>query len=419
MTTTDQTRIEQIANNWENFKQQNDERLKQIQKNNAADPITIHQLSKLNKAIDNYQNVVMNRGTQYQTANYRPMSAESCHAVQYLSGSSQNKYQQAFCNYIRKGVENEISDQCQDNLNACNIGSQQDCGYIVTSRMNDYIGDMIAQISPMRTIANVIEISGDIFDLVGCDKNSITAGWSEDTIAYTDSEKPLNIIKKSISTYQLYAQPKATQKLVDDPRIDIEIWLSDALIEVFATQENNAFINGDGVGKPKGILSACNDRNSINAQRRNNEQNKNINAQYNQLYITDDDIIRLFYSLPHNHTHNAKFLLGYDALQNIRMLKEKNSGRYIWQPDFSSKGMNTILGCEIVVSSDMPKVSDITPSVVFGDFKKAYQIVDRHGIRILRDPFTNKPFIKFFATKTVGGGVIDDNAIRFLKTSTV
>lgn len=399
------TKLEQISKNWEDFKKQNDERLKQIETKNVADPVTLHQLNKISQTIDNYQ-------ANLASATSRPFSSTMSNEI-YAFNNTVNKYQKAFCNYIRKGIETEISDAKNCSDNSCDM-NKQDAGYCVTARMTDFINHAVKESSIMRSICNVIEVSSDSVDLIDVDKNGVVAGWSENVIQQSDVADPLRVNKKTIQTHQLYAQPKATQKLVDDQCIDIELWLSQSLADVFAAQENDAFIKGDGNGKPRGILLSMDAKNTVNVQ--NTISSGESDRSKLQAAITDEDIMKLFYSLPNTYIRDAKFVVGRDAMQNIRMLKETATGRYLWQPDFSQKMSSTLLGHEILIAADMPTISEGFAPIMFGDFKRTYQIVDRHNIRILRDPFTHKPFIKFYATKTVGGAVINDDAIRFLKT---
>jgi HK97 family phage major capsid protein len=396
-------KLEQISKNWEDFKQQNDARLNQIESKNSADPITLHQLNKISDTIDRY-----NAQLNFATAGSRPLS--SIANEEYAFNNSETKYQKAFCNYVRKGVEGGI-ESCSTGV--CSIG-RNDAGYSITNRMSEFITSAIKEASIMRSICNVIQVSSDSVDLLDVDKGGIIAGWSENILTQSDAAQPLQVNKKTIATHQLYAQPKATQKLVDDQCIDIEMWLSQSLSDIFAEQENNAFIKGDGNGKPRGILLGMNNNNTINSQ---NQINKNeLDKLKLHSAINDEDIMKLFYSLPNTYLKDAKFIVSRDAMQQIRMLKESGTGRYLWQPDFANKMSSTLLGHDIYIAADMPNISEGYSAIMFGDFKRGYQIVDRHDIRILRDPFTHKPFIKFYATKTVGGDIMNENAIRFLKT---
>lgn len=392
----EKNRLEEIARNWEAFKTQNDLRLQQ----KSPDPITLEQMNKINTKLD----------AKGSFASERPYS--SLQGYQF-SIKPEDSYQRAFCSYVRKGAEAGLSD-----LNSCSGFSslgQEETGYSVTSRMSHFIHNSLKSNSIMRSLANVMQISTDSIDLLDLDKNGIVAGWTEKVIMESDSQDPIKVSKKTVKTHQLYAMPKATQKLVDDPYIDIELWLSEALAEVFALQENKAFIRGDGINQPRGILKAMNHENSL--QVNHPLSLHNTDAMKKQKALTDSDIMRLFYSLPSAFVREAKFLVGREAMQQIRMLKEESTGRYLWQPDLSKEMSSTLLGHEIFIANDLPEMNQKESSIIFADFKKAYQIVDRHDIRILRDPFTQKPFIKFYGTKTVGGEVMNSDAIRFLVTA--
>ena len=259
--------------------------------------------------------------------------------------------------------------------------------------------------SPMRKLATVTTVSGDALELIE-DPTEELCGWTEDMneILERTSSSSLSS-KKIINVHELYAQPKATQKMLDDPRVDVEKWLADRLAYAFNTYENKAFIHGDGLSKPRGILTYTDGDNRL--QKIFTNESGKINA---------DSLIHLFFSLKSKYTNNAKFLLSREALQQIRLLKNSN-GQYLWQAGLSESTPANILGAEFLVSSEMPDVGSGKTPIAFGDFKQGYQIVDRQGIRILRDPYTLKPFVKFYSTKRLGGDVIDSNAIKLLQVS--
>ena len=182
--------------------------------------------------------------------------------------------------------------------------------------------------------------------------------------------------------------------------------MSKKLSNIFIRQENIAFINGDGIGKPRGILS-YEDGNEWGKVERIKTESGELNS---------DDIIKLFFSIKEVYANDTNFLMSRDSLQKIRMLKDKN-GQYLWQPNLSEGNSSTILGSKVFVSTDMPGIEVGNLPIAFGNFKNAYQVIDRGDIRILRDPFTHKPYIKFYSTKKVGGDVINFEAIKLLQIS--
>ncbi len=206
----------------------------------------------------------------------------------------------------------------------------------------------------------------------------------------------------------MYAQPKATQKLIDDGSIDIEQWVARKVADKFARLEATAFISGDGTGKPTGILSytagtAWGDIQQV--------------VSGSDAAITGDSLLKLYYSLKDDYAKRATFLMHRSTVQAVRLLKDSTTGQYLWQPGLASGTPDTLLGVPVALAADMPVPASGSLSVALGDFKRGYLIVDRVGIRTLRDPFTAKPFVVFYTTKRVGGEVVDYEAIKLLKLS--
>ncbi len=387
-------KVNELATNWEKFKEINDRRIKEIEQKGAADSLTELHLKRLNDNIDYYQESL----NKIETALARPATEVKAE----YANINDSTHQKAFANYLRKGLEHGLIDIEQKQVKL----SDRNSGYLITNRMAVKIASTLSALSPIRKIVSVAEISSSALEIIE-DRIEAHAGWAQEAKDIDETPTP-PITKKIIPVHELYAQPKLTQKLIDDTTVDLEAWLANKLIDVFTRKENNAFINGDGQGKPKGILSyaAGKDWGSIE-QVHSGSSGK----------ITTESIVRLFFSLKEVYATNAKFLMSRDAVQAVRMLKDAVSGRYLWQPGFEAKTPDTLLGAEVIESADMPAIKDSSLSIAFGDFKHAYQIVDRQDIRILRDPFTNKPFIKFYTTKRVGGDIINFEALKLMKLS--
>ena len=384
------TKVNKLANIWEQFKSVNEKRLDEIEKKGSSDPLTLNQLKKMNESMNKYQDsldkieTVLNRpGTEKNM-----LKADDC------------EYKQAFCNYVKKGIEFEVANLEQKNLST---PGDKELGYSITYKMNEYISTLLTQNSPMRQISSVMEISSDALELIE-DREDGVSGWSQNSITSVEATNETIFTKKTILVHELYAQPKVTQKLIDDPRIDVEEWLSRKLANIFTKQENTAFISGDGVGKPKGILS----------YEDGTEWGKIERIKTTANTLDADDIIKLFFSIKEIYANDTNFLMSRDALQKIRMLKDTN-GQYLWQPNLSVNGKSSLFGADIKISTDMPNVGSEALPIAFGNFKSAYQIVDRGNMRVLRDPFTHKPYVKFYTTKKVGGDVINFDAIKLLE----
>lgn len=379
---------------WEQFKQVNDARLNEIERKGHADPLYDEHLHKISTALDNYKS----RLDHIETAYNRPSLAvgEEFKA----SDPHAREYGKAFCNYLRKGMDAGLEMM---QTKALSVGSDPDGGYLVTSAMSSKIIQAIFETSPIRQLSSVETISTEALELID-DHDQAVAGWVAETGSISETASP-TIAKKYIPTHQLYAQPKATQKLVDDSAIDVESWLSGKIADIFARKENTAFVSGNGVGQPRGILTYAAGTSWGQIQQVNSGSSGNVTA---------DAIINLFFSLKDAYAKRATFLMNRTVLQSVRLLKA-TTNEYLWQPSLAAGSPDTLMGVPVQMAADMPVAAANSLSVAVGDFKAAYQIVDRQGITILRDPFTEKPFIKFYATKRVGGDVINFDAIKIMK----
>lgn len=382
--TTVTTRMEQLANTWEHFKDHNDRRLCEIEKKGSADPLTIDAMNKMHFTMDRLKSLEL-AVTRPDLGSHEDLA----------SFESSRQHKSAFLNYIRKGVE---SDLLNIEKKALSISVDADGGFLVPQEISKKVIKLAQEISPMRQLASVEEISTDSLDVIE-DFNLATASWSATESAAVAETATPQIGRKTILVNELYAQPKATQRLIDDNQFNAESWLIEKLAEIFAKTENATFINGDGVGKPKGFLTYT-DIGTINS---------GVSAA-----VTADSIVRLVYSLKEDYIANATFLMNRQTVQQVRLLKD-TTNNYIWNPAFVSGKDDTLFGIPVKQAVDMPIPAANTNAIALADFKKAYQIVDRFGVRILRDPYTEKPFVKFYATKRIGGDVVCKDAIKFLK----
>lgn len=296
----------------------------------------------------------------------------------------------AFDNYIRKGITSEIITK------SLSTGGGEAGVAIIHDISKRIISEVNAK-SVMRELASIETISTSALDLI-LDDGNFASGWIGETEARIETNSS-KLKKKTIAVHELYAQPKATQKLMDDSAVDINAWLVEKLADSFVKAENQAFIVGDGDKKPFGILSN-NDIQKIDAEAK----------------VTPEILLKLINSLSEEHLANASFLMNRSTLADIQGLKD-DKGRFIWQQSLSDPLKQSIFGVPVYCSSHMPNVAEDSLSIAIGDFKAAYKIVDRAQIAIMRDPYTEKPFIKFYAVKRVGGDVVLPSAIKFAKFS--
>lgn len=387
-------RVASLGNAWEQFKQINDARLNEIERKGNADPLYNEHLNNISMALDNYKS----RLDTIETVYNRPVLGDD---INVKSSASHSEYSKAFRNYLRKGMDAGLEAL---QTKALSVGSDPDGGYLVTPHMSSKIVQSIFETSPMRQLASVETISSDALELID-DHDQAAAGWTAETGAITETSTP-TLAKRNIPTNELYAQPKATQKLVDDSAIDIESWLSAKIADIFSRKENTAFVSGNGVGQPRGILTYASGTGWGQIQQVTSGSSGAVTA---------DAIINLFYSLKDAYTKRANFLMNRTVVQSVRLLKQATTNQYMWQPGLAAGAPDTLMGVPVQMAADMPVAAANSLSIAVGDFESGYQIVDRRGINILRDPFTEKPFVKFYATKRVGGDVINFDAIKLMK----
>mgnify|MGYP001145587592 CR=1 FL=1 len=392
-------RLEKLGNSWEHFKQVNNERLLQLEKKSAIDPLTEIKLEKLNNTIEEQKSKI----NELEVAMARPYSN-----VEEYKSADDIQYKSAFNSYLKKGIEEQLANiEVKRDLTTTIDTSTSYGGYLLTPNIQKMVYDRIEDLCIMRKICSVQIISSASLEVL--DGTEIMPSWIGENGTVNDTDTNI-FTKKTINTHDLIAQPKVSQKLLDDAAIDLEEWLANRLGNDFAAAEENAFINGTGDtnNQPVGILTYVGKSDGIEV----------VTSSSESLSFDENDILDLYYSLGDRYVNDASFLLPRSAMKQIRTLKDNTSGQYLWNPALLAGATDTLLGCPIYQSSYMPAVDNGTKSIIFGDFSY-YQIVDRVGIRILRDPFTSKPYIRFYTTKRVGGDVINLNAFKGLITSTL
>ena len=355
-----------------------------------VDVLTTQKMSKMNDTIDEL--------TEFK------QKAEAALNRTYKGGEQgeskeDGEYKAAFNDYMRKGRECPALEQ-----KAMSVGVQADGGFLVTPAMSAEITKVIYESSPLRQLASVQVIGSDSLEIMQ-DIDELNAGWVSEQGNRPETNTP-QLGKRTIPVYELFAQPKATQKLLDDANVNIEQWLASKVAEKFARVEAASFINGNGTDKPHGILGYA---------------AGTVWGQIERVVsgasggFTTDGLINLFYMLKEDYVSNSSFLMNRQIVRALRLLKD-TTGQYIWQASLQAGQPDALLGRPIYQAKDMPStLVNGALAIAFGDFAQAYQIVDRVGIQTLRDPFTEKPFVKFYSTKRVGGAVKNFEAFKLLQ----
>jgi len=325
----------------------------------------------------------------------------------------------AVSTFIRKGEEGcsqKEMELIKAHTKSLSSGSDPAGGYAVIPEMDNQITRILYETSPMRQLAEVKQISTDQFERLQR-VDLAASGWADRDASDSTAPSTTPTYKKvSIKAFKQWAEPAISQDLIDDAFLDVEAELTLALATQMELTENTAFMSGNGVGQPQGILSYP--AGSWNAATPNTPAWGTIQqvVSGNASALTYAGIVNLVYSLKDGYLSRARFLANRLTVAQMRLLVD-GIGRPLWEPGMGSEPA-LFMGYPIMRAADMPTVQASALALAFGDFSRGYLIVDRIGTRILRDPFTSKPFVKFYTTKRVGGGVINFEAIKLQKIST-
>lgn len=294
---------------------------------------------------------------------------------------------------------------------ALNTAVNAEGGYLVDPQTAEQIQGVLRSSSSLRTIANVVNVEATSFDVL-VDHTDVGAGWATETAATTETDTP-QIERISIPLHELSALPKASQRLLDDTAFDIEGWLAGRIADKFARAEASAFVSGDGVDKPTGFLthSTVDD-----ASWTWGNLGYVITGTAGDFAAVNpaDAVVDLVYSLGARYRANASFVMNSKTAGAVRKMKDAD-GRFLWSDGLAAGEPARLMGYPVLIAEDMPDIATDAMAIAFGDFGSGYTIAERPDLRVLRDPFSAKPHVLFYATKRVGGDVSDFAAIKLLK----
>ncbi|WP_160005458.1 phage major capsid protein [Rhizobium sp. 18055] len=384
---------------FEAFKETNDTRLGEIEQKLTSDVVTRDKMDRINRAMDDQKKLL----DQLVLKKARPPLGRSA-----ASGAETTEHKAAFEQYIRRGDEAGLREI---EAKAMSSGSGADGGYLVPDETDTEIGRRLSVVSPVRSIATVRQVSGAVlkkpFSISG-----MAAGWVAETAARPQTSGA-QLAELTFPTMELYAMPAATQALLDDAAVDIEAWISGEVDTVFAEQEGTAFVSGDGINKPKGFLAYTAVADSAWSWGNLGYIATGAAGGF-KASGASDTLIDTIYSLKSGHRRNANFVMNRKTQAEVRKLKD-GDGRYLWQPPATAGEAASLVGFPVVEAEDMPDIAANALSIAFGDFRAGYLVVDRTGVRVLRDPYSAKPYVLFYTTKRVGGGVQDFEAIKLIR----
>ena len=294
---------------------------------------------------------------------------------------------------------------------ALSVGSDPDGGYLVPDETEKTVNRALKDISPIRAIAGIRQVSGSVYKRPFATSGAST-GWVAETAARPETNTP-TLAELAFPTMELYAMPAATSSLLDNSAVNIDEWLAEEVRLAFALQEGTAFVSGDGTNKPKGFLAYTNVDNASWTWGDIGFVKTGLDAGF-PASDPGDTLIDLMYAVKSGYRANAHFVMNRATQSVIRKMKD-GDGTYLWQPAATPGDAPILMGFPVAESEDMPDIASNSYSIAFGDFNRGYLIVDRVGIRVLRDPYSAKPYVLFYTTKRVGGGVQDFEAIKLLE----
>ena len=321
-------------------------------------------------------------------------------------------HQKAFNAYLRTGDDDGLRGLTLEGK-AMSTAVAADGGYLVDPQTSDRIQSLLLSTSSLRSIANVVQVEATSFDVI-VDRSEVGSGWATETAATTETATPV-IERISIKLHELAAMPKASQRLLDDSAFDVEGWLAEKIATRFTRAEAAAFINGDGVDKPRGILLPTKVADATWTWGNIGYIPTGAAADFATTNAVDC-IVNLVYALGADYRANSAFVMNSKTVGAVRKMKDAD-GRFMWSDGLAANEPARLMGYPVVVSEDMPDVGANTYPIAFGDFRSAYTIAERPDLRILRDPFSAKPNVLFYANKRVGGDITDYAAIKLLKVA--
>ena len=318
-------------------------------------------------------------------------------------------HQKAFNAYLRSGDDDALRG-LEVEVKGLSTAVNSDGGYLVDPQTSDRVKSVLNATASIRAIASVVHVEATSYDVL-VDHSDVGTGWAMETSTVTEGATP-QIDRITIPLHELSALPKASQRLLDDSAFDIEGWLAGRIADKFARAEAASFVNGDGIDKPKGFLAHTAVDDAIWAWGNLGYVPTGVDGD-----VTAESIIDVVYALGAEYRANAAFVMNSKTAGLVRKLKD-NDGRFLWSDGLAAGQPATLMGYPVLVAEDMPDASTDGHAIAFGDFAAGYTVAERPDLRVLRDPFSAKPHVLFYATKRVGGDVSDFAAIKLLKFAT-
>ncbi len=322
-------------------------------------------------------------------------------------------HKKAFGAYLRSGDDDGLRGLVLEGK-ALNTQVNSDGGFLVDPETSARIRGVLKSTSSLRAIANLVQVEATSFDVL-VDHTDLGSGWATETASLSETGTP-QIDRISIPLHELAAMPKASQRLLDDSAFDVEGWLAERIADKFARAEAQAFVAGDGIDKPKGFLTHATVDNILWAWGQLGYVPTGADGDFAPTNASDS-IIDLVYALNAEYRANATFVMNSKTAGAVRKMKDAD-GRFLWSDGLAAGEPARLMGYPVLIAEDMPDIASDAYAIAFGDFHNGYTVAERPDLRVLRDPFSAKPHVLFYASKRVGGDVSDFAAIKLLKFAT-
>ena len=379
-------------------------------KKGGIDPLTTEEIKRIDDALTAQTKQV----EALRLAEQRPMMTAPDGSKSTMS-DEQVEHKAAWDAFFRKGRGEDGLHAIE--AKALSVGTDPDGGYTVPVQTETAIDRIITETSNIRALSRVVQVSTASYKKrVGM--GGATSGWVGEQAGRPGTDTP-TIEELEFPVMELYAMPGATQSILDDSAINIDQWLADEVAIEFAVQEGAAFVNGDGANKPRGFLAHTNVDNDSWEWGKIGYVATGKSAGFLDTDPGDehDNLVDHVYSLKSVFRGNASWIMNDKTISSVRKIKDAD-GNPQWHSGLRDGEPDRLLGYRLVTVPDMPDIAADSFSIAFGDFRRGYTVVDRIGVRVLRDPFTSKPYVLFYTTKRVGGGVSHFDAIKLMKFGT-
>lgn len=401
--------LAELNKTFETFKAERDEEISDLKKG-LADVVKAEKVDRINAEITQLTKSLDQVNTKMASLSVGGPGGEPVNPAAA-------EHAKVFNTWFRRG-DRAIADADLQDLQvkaSLTSDSDPDGGYVVPTEMSTEIDRVLGTVSGMRSIARVMPISTKSYEKL-VNVGGTASGWVGEREDRTETATA-QLRKIVIDAMELYANPATTQSVLDDAAVDLAAWLADEVVIEFSEQEGDAFINGDGVNKPRGILGYPTVANASYAWGKIGFKATGVAAALSDASNNGTDaLLGLYYSLKAGYRTGASWIMSDAVQETVRKFKD-SEGRYMWAPPSMESEIATMMRKPVISDDNMPVVGANAFPIAFGNFQRGYMIADRSDIRVLRDPYTNKPYIHFYTTKRVGGGVVNYEAIKLLKVA--